>query len=126
MTVLKCLVAPSTGAKLQLNHQEAIMAAQSKRASAQNVSPSLKCRKGDIAIILEGPCVGFVVDVVEYYGVSEMTDGEVLTNAWHIKHHTDDPDWNYFKEDKCLLPIRPGDLDESETDELSLTQGRSA
>jgi hypothetical protein len=64
MTVLKCLAAPSTGAKLQLNHQEAIMAAQSKRASAQNVSPVLKCR--------------------------------------------------------------PGDLEESETDELSLTQGRPA
>lgn len=37
----------------------------SKRASAQIVSPVLKCRKGDLAIILEGRYTGCIVDVVE-------------------------------------------------------------
>lgn len=95
------------------------MAAKSKRASAQTVSPVLRCRKGDLAILLEGRFTGYIVDVVEYYPTVELSDGEVLVNAWHIRHPSDEPGVQYFKLDKYLLPIRPGELAESETEELS-------
>ena len=85
-----------------------------------------KCRKGDLAILLFGPCAGYIVDVVEYYGTVAMDNGEVLVNAWHIRHSSDDVDTEYFREDKHLSPIRPGDLDENEIDELSLVKGETS
>jgi len=100
---------------------------KSKSASAQNVSQNTKprCRKGDLAIVLVGLSAGQIVDVVEHYPEAIMQDGEVMFDVWHIKHQTDDPRVNYFREDKYLLPIRPGDLEETETDELIL-EGRQS
>lgn len=102
-------------------------AVRSGRRSADVTLPSsVRCRKGDLAIRLEGRGMGQIVEVVEYYGTVTIDSGEVLVNAWHVQHPSDDPDTDYFKEDKYLLPIRPGDLDKSETEELSLVHGRSA
>jgi len=100
---------------------------KSKSASAQNVSQNTKprCRKGDLAIVLVGLSAGQIVDVVKHYPEAKMQDGEVMFDVWHIKHQTDDPRVNYFREDKYLLPIRPGDLEETETDELTV-EGRQS
>lgn len=99
-----------------------------KGATARNVSPVLKCRKGDLAILLEGPYSGYIVDVVEYCGTRQMTDGEIVVNGWRIQHPSFPPPsiTRSYARDKNLLPIRPGDLDESETDERSLVKGVSA
>ncbi|SCX76933.1 hypothetical protein [Nitrosospira sp. Nsp13] len=97
--------------------------AKSKRASAQIVSPVLKCRKGDLAIRLDENFEGQIVEIVEYIGRVDVETRAVLANAWQILHPTYDPDYHYFCEDKYLLPIRPGDLEETESDELSL-EGR--
>ena len=91
------------------------MAAQSKRASAQIASPVLKCRKGDLAIVLVGPRAGYIVDVLEYHPRVVLGNGKVMVDAWHTRHPSDEPDIDYFNRDKNLLPIRPGDLEESET-----------
>lgn len=95
------------------------------RASAQIVSQSTKerCRKGDLAIRLNGKRVGHIVEVVEYHATVELDSGEVLIDAWQVRHETDDPDTDYFKEDKYLLPIRPSDLEETEVDELMRKEG---
>lgn len=87
-----------------------------QRASAQIVSPFLKCKKGDIAMILTGPYAGQVVDVVKYYSMIDMSSGVILIDAWEIRHPSDPRGTRYFKEDKYLLPIRSGDLDETEAD----------
>lgn len=88
-------------------------------ASAQTVSPVLRGRKGDLAILLEGPRIGAIVKVLKYVGALTLSDGQVLVNAWQTHHSSNEPDCDYFKEDKYLLPIRPGELAESETEELS-------
>lgn len=87
-----------------------------------------RCKKGDLAILLEGPYLGYIVDVVEFCGTKKMTDGTVVVNAWIIRHPSFPPTSISISHahDKNLLPIRPGDLDETETDEISLVHGRSA
>lgn len=68
-------------------------------------------------MILEGPNTGLIVDVVQYRSVMPMSNGELVFDAWRIRHPSDEPNVVYFKEDKYLLPIRPSDLQETETDE---------
>lgn len=62
-------------------------------------------------------------NVVEYAETVTMDDGEVLTRAWHIKHPSDEPNVLFYKEDKYLLPIRPGDLDETQEQDETLSEG---
>jgi hypothetical protein len=91
---------------------------KSKSASAQNVSSVVKCRAGDLAMYISGCRVGRIVEVIKYYGVVETRDG-VLTNAWEVRHSDHDPSSFYFQEDAAMMPIRPGDLKETEeTDEI--------
>ena len=87
-----------------------------KCASAQIVSPVLRCRKGDLAFVLAGPRAGYIVDVLEYHPRVVLSNGKVMVDAWHTRHPSYDPDVDFFNRDKNLLPIRPGDLEESETD----------
>jgi len=89
---------------------------KSKRASAQIVSPVLRCRKGDLAFVLAGPRAGYIVDVLEYHPRVVLSNGKVMVDARHTRHPSYDPDVDFFNRDKNLLPIRPGDLEESETD----------
>ena len=80
-------------------------AVRSGRRSTDLTSPSsVRCRRGDLAILLEGSYSGCIVDVVEYYATVAIDSGEVLVNAWHIRHSSDEPNTQYFKEDKYLLP----------------------
>jgi hypothetical protein len=97
--------------------------AKSKSVDAQSVSLNTKprCRKGDLAMHITGPDVGRIVDVIEHFPIVKMKDGQILLDAWQVKHsdHVNSPNLNFFKEDKDLLPIRPQDLKETEeTDEI--------
>lgn len=98
---------------------------KSKRASAQSVSPSLKCRPGDLAIYIAGISAGRIVEVIKYVGAIALSDGSFMTQAWQVQHPDHHPNGTYYQEDRIMLPIRPGDLEEGETDELSL-EGRAA
>jgi hypothetical protein len=50
----------------------------SKSATALSVSPVLKCRKDDMAVLLsDGPYTGIIVDVVEYHDRVTLTSGKV-------------------------------------------------
>lgn len=87
---------------------------KSKGASARIVSPVLKCRKDDLAIRLDENFEGQIVEIDRYRGTIELPDGAVISDAWQVLHPAYDPDWNYYCEDKYLLPIRPSDLEETE------------
>ena len=95
----------------------------SKRASAQKVSPVLKCRKGDLALYIAGKRVGRIVEVVKFYPIVEMSNGEVMVDAWMVRHPDHAPDTEYFQRDKYMMPIRPGDLEDTEDDELVRKEG---
>lgn len=99
---------------------------KSKRASAQNVPTVLRCREGDLAVLLAGSDVGKFVNVLEFQPFVGTVSHGYKYNVWHIHHPDFDPNFRHCIEDKYLLPIRPGDLDETETDELSLMKGESA
>lgn len=86
----------------------------------------LRCRKGDLAILLTGSYAGIIVDVLEYHSSVTVSNAPPMVDAWHIRHPSDEPRTKYYFEDRYMLPIRPGDLDQTETDELSLVSGRSA
>jgi hypothetical protein len=101
-------------------------ASSSKRASAQSDSPVLKCKTGDIAILLAGKHVGYIVEILEFQPFVLTVSHGYKYDVWHINHPDFDQNFRHCMEDKYLLPIRPGDLDESETDEISLTLGRPA
>ena len=100
---------------------------KSKGASARNASTVLKCKTGDLAIVL-GDCEyeGYVVTVGAYHGPAVMSDGGVMVNAWRVHHFFKGTINRIYMEDKYLMPIRPGDLDETETDELYLVKEVSA
>ena len=84
------------------------------RSGRRSADIPLRCKKGDLAMYITGRYVGKIVDVVEYYGTVAMDDGEVLINAWHVRHPNHEPGITFFREDKAMLPIRPGDLDETD------------
>ena len=96
------------------------------RSGRRSTDIPLRCKKGDLAMYLTGWNVGKIVEVVKYYSVVEMDDGEVLIDAWCVRHPNHELDTTFFREDKTMLPIRPGDLDETETDERFLVKGVSA
>lgn len=83
----------------------------------------LRCRKGDMAMILRGPYVGQFVDVLEFVGTS-LGAGPVgfigeVDDVWEIsaprnsKPHPGATTDKFIARDSSLLPIRPGDLDEA-------------
>lgn len=93
-----------------------------------NSTPSIeiRCKTGDIAILLTGPHVGYIVDILEFQPFVETVRHGYKYNVWHINHSDFDQNFRHCMEDEYLLPIRPGDLDETETDELYLVTGDSA
>lgn len=101
-------------------------ASRNKRSSPNSVSPVLKCKTGDLAILLKGNHVGYIVEVLEFQPFVETVRHGYKHNVWHIHHPDFDPNFRHCMEDEYLLPIRPGDLDETECDELSLMGGLSS
>ncbi|SCX93593.1 hypothetical protein SAMN05216420_101382 [Nitrosospira sp. Nl5] len=86
---------------------------------------ALRCKKGDMAIVLdpEHSAYGWIVDVVYFHRLALLLNTsaekwEVCRDVWVIEHA------NLSKkcgcEDKYLLPIRPGDLNETEETEKKL------
>jgi hypothetical protein len=68
---------------------------------------TLRCRKGDLAIVLNSGTgrEGAIVSVVEYAGKKTMTNGDVLLNAWKVKPPRPEKKASYFAEDHHLWPI---------------------
>ena len=81
---------------------------------------TLRCRKGDMAFVVKSFSgrEGWMVDVVEYVGTGMTSEG-IFPNLWRTSHKNDGLT-SYFSDDSHLLPIRPGDLDESEETEKTL------
>jgi hypothetical protein len=90
-------------------------------------APTPKCKKGDLAIRLDKRYSGQIVEVGEYHGTVDFPEngGQVIFYAWKVLHPSYERGYSYYCEDKYLFPIRPGDLDESETGELSLVNGEA-
>jgi hypothetical protein len=91
---------------------------------------ALRCRKGDMAIIIKGAYSGYIVDVLQFIGVSLGNNSKgvlcTLDDAWLIGVNS--PLKGAHREgikniaaDKNLLPIRPRDLHETEESEKELT-----
>lgn len=84
----------------------------------------LRCREGDMAIVLDPlhQAYGCLVDVKEFLGnitphcVKTGKDRRLI-NAWHIDHERLPITSIWVCQDRHLLPIRPGDLDEIEETE---------
>jgi hypothetical protein len=79
---------------------------------------SLRCRKGDLAIIVRGRRVGHVVTVTDYYRFTPEYGHE-----WKIETSFPLPllcDF-WFCPDSWLLPIRPSDLQETNETEREVT-----
>jgi hypothetical protein len=84
---------------------------------------TLRCRKGDMAWDLHGGTkyYGRVCDVGEFLGDIKLEDGTIGKDVWRVSYsgetHNLATGLPWVEQDKFLLPIRPGDLDEStETD----------
>lgn len=99
---------------------------KSVRSGRRSTDTPLRCKKDDLAMYITGLNVGKIVEVCEYYPAIEMDDGKVLISAWRVRHPNHEAGTTFYREDKTMLPIRPGDLDESETDERYLVRGVSA
>lgn len=85
----------------------------------------LRCKKGDLAIVLKGSYSGHFVTVKEFIGTDtayRITTGayEMFNNLWVIEAPTI-PLISGMRRivlsDEYLLPIRPGDLKETEETE---------
>lgn len=81
----------------------------------------MRCKKGDLAIVLRGGFAGYIVDVLDFVGKShDFKSGEARNNAWAIRVRGETHSPVYGKRfgatDEDLLPIRPGDLKETETE----------
>ena len=87
----------------------------------------LRCKKGDLAIVIKGVYSGSIVDVLEYVGTKTgiTHDGkiEVAQNCWRVSSPREQIGFHdvllgeFFAEDHHLLPIRPGDLKETDVAE---------
>lgn len=80
---------------------------------------TLRCRKGDMAMLTKTAqyyCVGAIVNVLEFYGdYFDDWDGD-HPNCWRIEYRSQ----TYIQPDDWMIPIRPGDLDETEETEKKL------
>lgn len=88
---------------------------------------ALRCRKDDIAIVLSGKYSGYFVTVGEFMGTVNVRcgDGKVrlLRDCWEVISENIPLVPGTTKtvfSDASLLPIPPGDLDESEENEKTL------
>ena len=85
---------------------------------------SLRCKKGDLAIVLRGKRAGYVVEVLDFIGrATGLESRKVYDDIWAVKvsGKTHGRSGRRFGErDTDLLPIRPGDLQETEESEKEI------
>ena len=80
----------------------------------------LRCKKGDLAILLRSDLgnEGKIVDVLEFSGRTFFIDGSVSENCWDVSLSGSETDsltgLKWSCPDHWLFPIRPGDLKETE------------
>lgn len=83
---------------------------------------SLRCRKGDLAMLLRGFCSGRFVTVKKFVGMASAESFETGKLEWCQDLWEVEVPWlslpagveRVVASDKDLLPIRPGDLRETE------------
>jgi hypothetical protein len=84
----------------------------------------LRCRKGDMAIVLDPrhTAYGWIVTVLEIYPLARFRGRGLIQDIWEIEHEnlSKDSSLPWGCEDKHLLPIRPGDLHETEESEKEI------
>jgi hypothetical protein len=85
---------------------------------------TLRCRKGDMAIMVVGPHSGYIVDVLEYIGNGSCDKGS-FNDLWYVAHGKEERNpltgKRWVARDSSMLPIHPGDLHETEETEKELT-----
>lgn len=82
---------------------------------------TLRCRKGDMAICIKtyhANHVGAIVEIGEFVG-AYWQDGKIYDNCWMISYRGIEN--IALMPDAWLLPIRPGDLKETDEMERELT-----
>lgn len=73
---------------------------------------ALRCKEGDLAVMLNGQYVGYIVRVGEFIGsignVYSLSRKELVRrdNAWRVYGLADYP-CNFVEEDRYMQPIRP-------------------
>ena len=79
----------------------------------------MRCKQGDMAydLGLNPRHFGRTCTVGEYRGPCRVIDGRELPNAWQITFSDDKPGEEWVEDDSRLLPIRPGELEETENKE---------
>jgi hypothetical protein len=91
---------------------------------------TLRCKKGDMAIVLYSirGNEGKIVDVVRFVGEPNWPSDELDgMDYWAISHRgeTHNPDGEQWIARDCdLMPIRPGDLQETEETEKDLEMAK--
>jgi hypothetical protein len=84
---------------------------------------ALRCKAGDIAITVAGPRVGRVVEVIRFLGKANSPIENPGEDYWGIEYRgspfADTGEW-WIARDSYMLPIRPGDLDETEETQKEL------
>lgn len=88
---------------------------------------TLRCRKGDMAIVTHGSKAGRIAGVGEFVGKTRLFIGnseQIFNDVWCVSYHgqkhdpLDGAEWGC--RDLWMTPIRPGDLDENEETESVL------
>ena len=84
----------------------------------------LRCRKGDLAIVIHGSKSGRICEVSEYLGTTSIEisgQDHVFSDIWKISYHGESHDpidgCGWACRDSWLIPISPGDMKELEETE---------
>lgn len=84
---------------------------------------TLRCKQDDIAIVLDGPYIGYYVTILKFLGTvtGRYSDGTlgILADCWETTFprgakRQDRTNGRCAFTDKDLLPVSSGDLDEAE------------
>lgn len=81
----------------------------------------LRCKKGDLAIVLTGDNAGRIVEVLDYVGLGSTDKGvfrDLWLISWNGQLHNPITGGRWLCQDWRLLPIRPGDLKETDEKEV--------
>lgn len=85
---------------------------------------SLRCKKGDLAFALRAPVAGRTVEIGDFIGSGISQHGVIHENAWAVtwrdKGSVGTTGRPFAERDCDLLPIRPGDLKETEETEKEI------
>lgn len=83
---------------------------------------NLRCKKGDLAIVLVEDWAGYIVEVLDFAGTVKDQYGDTWEDAWLVSKRGEAMIGGrpVAIPDSWLLPIRPGDLKETEETEKEI------